>query len=510
MNELIKYFNENYGKDYGKISYPRTTLQIYQVYQTIKSYGIKDDSLLLLLGNIKLPKPKTIKEKEIYSDCLYNIDDSEIKDQLELLPMKNKKSILKNAIPSGCEEKEIEGVNAKVYYFEDNQASIPSNNFKSLFADGIEALRCRIKYNNGIEDIVEDVDLEPEYDDSSFEYSNILGEKNLYITFSPYNKFAEDFTNIKWRIYIYEVKQASHTATFYEVKELTLHYEYYSNLIQNEYIESIDFNKVKNIDWKLQNIMNGSQCTLSTEEYGRLKKRLDLEKVNLGETLPNETCTATEDNHVIPDTYGNMSLYIRNLESEGFRGIKISDYKSNGYTVNIKMLEDSNIKVKIVKHIIWKNDKEEFTVAYSNFEEDKITKRRIVWQDASGITCKKYDLYILFAVPDIDEDSYYNYVGITIYRTNYFFNADELVPSGGTTGQILTKKSNTDNDVGWATPQKIPTKVSELTNDSKYLTAIPSQYITETTLNNIIKFNSNGELVITINGVSKTFVPKSE
>ncbi len=80
----------------------------------------------------------------------------------------------------------------------------------------------------------------------------------------------------------------------------------------------------------------------------------------------------------------------------------------------------------------------------------------------------------------------------------------------------------------------VPTKVSELTNDSKFLTTIPDEYITETELtskgyltehqslkgyatetyvNNKIpqlSFNDNGELIVTINGVSKTFVPKSE
>lgn len=78
MNELIKYFNKKYGKEYGKISYPRTTIQIYKVYQAIKSYGIKDEELVKLLHNVKLPKPKSIEEKELYTDCLYNKDDSEI------------------------------------------------------------------------------------------------------------------------------------------------------------------------------------------------------------------------------------------------------------------------------------------------------------------------------------------------------------------------------------------------------------------------------------------------
>lgn len=79
MNELIKYFNKKYSKEYGKISYPRTTIQIYQAYQSIKSYGINDEELVKLLHSVKLPKPKSLEEKELYVDCLYNKDDSEIK-----------------------------------------------------------------------------------------------------------------------------------------------------------------------------------------------------------------------------------------------------------------------------------------------------------------------------------------------------------------------------------------------------------------------------------------------
>ena len=71
MNELIKYFNKKYGEKYGKIAYPRTTLQIYQVYQIIKSSGIEDEKLNKLLNETILPKPKTTEEKEAYAECVY-------------------------------------------------------------------------------------------------------------------------------------------------------------------------------------------------------------------------------------------------------------------------------------------------------------------------------------------------------------------------------------------------------------------------------------------------------
>lgn len=44
------------------------------------------------------------------------------------------------------------------------------------------------------------------------------------------------------------------------------------------------------------------------------------------------------------------------------------------------------------------------------------------------------------------------------------------VPTGGTTGQVLTKKSNSDNDTQWSDPAVTVTKTSQLTNDSGFAT----------------------------------------
>ena len=65
------------------------------------------------------------------------------------------------------------------------------------------------------------------------------------------------------------------------------------------------------------------------------------------------------------------------------------------------------------------------------------------------------------------------------------------IPEGGTAGQILAKTSDNDFDAEWidnnaevdlteyAKKEEIPTKVSELENDSNYLSSIPDEYITE-------------------------------
>ena len=82
MIKLLKYFNDKYGQNYGNLDYPKNNKQFYKIYQTIKSYGISDNNLIDLLKKTNLPIPKTIEEKEMYVDCLYNIDDSEILKQI--------------------------------------------------------------------------------------------------------------------------------------------------------------------------------------------------------------------------------------------------------------------------------------------------------------------------------------------------------------------------------------------------------------------------------------------
>ncbi len=46
---------------------------------------------------------------------------------------------------------------------------------------------------------------------------------------------------------------------------------------------------------------------------------------------------------------------------------------------------------------------------------------------------------------------------------------------------------------------KVPSKVSELVNDSKY--------VTEDKLNTMLSFDKEGNLIVTINGIAKKFIP---
>lgn len=133
----------------------------------IKSYGIKDDKLLELLNAIVLPKPKTNKEKEMFSECLYEVSDNGsllddliykrtpflklTKDDFEVIEGKP-------VAPSSITEPEVtpmEVNNRKLYFYEltpkldwvndGNDFKKLGFNFKGKFVDG-EDISNEIQY----------------------------------------------------------------------------------------------------------------------------------------------------------------------------------------------------------------------------------------------------------------------------------------------------------------------------------------------------------------------------
>ena len=72
MNELIKLYNNKYSK----IEYPKTKLDFYYVYLFLqnKINEYDDDELRKLFEKIEVPKPTTLKELDIYRECVDYID----------------------------------------------------------------------------------------------------------------------------------------------------------------------------------------------------------------------------------------------------------------------------------------------------------------------------------------------------------------------------------------------------------------------------------------------------
>lgn len=76
MNELIKIYNNKYFK----IEYPKTKLDFYYVYLFLqnKINEYDDNELRKLFEKIEVPKPTTLKELDIYRECVDFIGDIRI------------------------------------------------------------------------------------------------------------------------------------------------------------------------------------------------------------------------------------------------------------------------------------------------------------------------------------------------------------------------------------------------------------------------------------------------
>lgn len=520
MNKLIKYFNENYGKDYGKVSYPRTTIQIYRVYQSIKSYGINDEELVKLLHNTNLPKPKTIEEKELYADCLYNKDDSEIKIDTSNLVSKespvftssislgrkegtaigeNSVAIGKNVEASGeCSYAEGKNTTASGWSShaegEETKAKGQTSHAEgdnsiaegiSSHAEGSYAVASGITSHaegEGTNAYGKTSHAEGSFTTASSNYQHVQGKYNIEDTENKYahivgnGKSGMERSNahtLDWNGNAWFAGKLSQEGTPTDSKDL----------ITKKYFDS--------------NIPKSSDLTDYAKKTDLPKKASDV-----GADATGTAVSKVNEHNTSASSHSDIRSLITNL------------------TTKLNTLADSDDTTL---------DQLSEIVAYIKNNKSLI----------DGITTSKLN------ISDVADN-------LTTNITNKALSAKQ--------GVELKKLIDAIT---------VPTKVSQLTNDSKFLTSVPAEYITEdelntkgyltkhqdisgkvdkvegkglstvdfttayetklkglsnyndtiikndidainTKINTMFKFNDNGELVVTIGEVSKTFVPKSE
>lgn len=436
MNELIKYFNEEYSKEYGKVSYPRTTLQIYRVYQAIKSYGINDDKLVELLHNVKLPKPKNTEEWELYVYCLYNMDDSEserkikdISNKLEILPVKNTHHVIQDGVPVSQQNITLDGNNYKAYIFNDEQITIPDslvledfeNKFLAIASHSKGVLNAVISYNDGVNDITKEIELtrDENFTSNYFDYSDYTESSILNIT------FGFDYGINKFFIYVYYMKQPMKSPIFYEVKKVSLSYSYITNLLDDDYLKSIDYSKINNVPYKLTALVEGSTKTLKTGEYASLFDNLfiwDANKIN--ERLD-------DTSGVKKNEYYEHNIKVKQKDSEGIGyGQYIPSSVMTGYKLFVSAGSDVIIKV-------YNRKTKELIAELSDFPGDGYTEIGIndSYSGTDGI-------FIAFTV----KDSVKNFYGNT-----YVNNLILCKSSGFLTKQEVNNKVDKVNGKGLST-----------------------------------------------------------
>lgn len=236
----------------------------------------------------------------------------------------------------------------------------------------------------------------------------------------------------------------------FEIKKVSLYYISFTNLIPDKLINDVDYNKLNNIPQRIKDIEENKVAMLSIKDFASLKYPLDLTQVDLNVTLPNETCNASYKN-----SFNDSGIfYINNSESNGYRGIKLEDYYSNGYCVRICINDASDVIVKIVRYSYFY---ETFDVPYTNLKSDGTLERSIEWYDPYAPSGKT-DIYVLFAKKDGTQ--YGEVSTFCVYKNNEFFtpkdeNLISLTPSNNVV-TVTTTPHQTIN-VSEGTEIKLPT-----------------------------------------------------
>lgn len=376
-----------------------------------------------------------------------NSQYKDITNKLEILPIKNTHHVIQDGVPASQQNISINGIAYEAYIFNDEQITTPSNlaleNFKNKFLaiyyDSNKLVNAIVTYNDGTNNITKEVEL------TGNDYSS---PKTLSYTEEGTSKsftieFGFDNNTNEFYIYVDDYSYDDGSDTFYEVKNVSLSYLQITNLLDDDYLKSIDYSKIKNIPSKLNALVNGSIKTLDTGEYASLFDNLFIWDAN----KMNERLDDTSG--VKQNQYYNHTIKVKQKDSEGIGyGQYIPSSVMTGYKLFVSAGSDVIIKV-------YNRKTKELIAELSDFPGDGYTEIGIndSYSGTDGI-------FIAFTV----KDSVKNFYGNT-YVNNL----------------ILCKSS------GFLTKQEVNNKVDK------------SQ----------LSFNSNGELVVTIDGISKTFVPKA-
>lgn len=640
MNKLIKYFNENYGKDYGKVSYPRTTLQIYQVYQIIKDCDIEDNELQTFLQEIKLPKPKTIEEREMYSECFGEIGISD-----EMLP---------------CYIKEISILKISKEKLK-NGKTFKDDNIKNIIINGhldLEDKTYKIKYKNNVYDLslsgksgISKIFI---YQISSENFIGVMTNatldegnepvesENSYI-FAFGGEFNTELSDIE--IFDTQIKKIDpiFLPSMNEIDKYLIvgtkvgNIGEYSTAFGENVEASGNWSHAEGVDTRATGLNSHAEGNNTVASGGNSHAegsdtiasgaRAHVEGQNckavgwsshaegLGTVASGNYSHAEGWNTAAYSDYqhiqGKYNIEDYNEKYAHIVGNGINDDKrSNAHTLDWngnawfagKLSQEgtpTDSKDLITKKYFDSNIPKSSDLTDYAKKTDLPKKASDVGADATGTAASKVNehntsasshsdirslitnlttkLNTLADSDDTTLDQLSEIVayiknnkslidGITTSKLNISDVADNLTTN--ITNKVLSAKQGVELKK-LIDAITVPTKVSQLTNDSKFLTSVPAEYITEdelntkgyltkhqdisgkvdkvegkglstvdftttyetklkglsnyndtiikndidainTKINTMFKFNDNGELVVTIGGVSKTFVPKSE
>ena len=369
-------------------------------------------------------------------------------DKTSILPIKETTYVMQDAVPSSNFSDEY----SNVYLFD--SVVFPNT-------EEVKKLYCEVTYIDNNIETTKNVELEyndtkPLLNESKMENYYFTDEINNFGIYFYSHCFDENNNQIE-KPNLMVILDAENYI-FAEVKKATIWYVICSNLFKDEYIEGLNYSKILHVPNELINISYGYNKALTFEEYINLKKN-SVNWYNGDINLYNDAPYQTE----APDnTFKHINitngLMINTKKPLLGKGIKIENYN---YTQTYYIYYERSADVII--EIVDSNGKIIDTI--SNYEYDTpVYGLKQTYLGAYSID-KNLDAYIIFSVKE----------GST--STTNIVNNLRVV----TMGTEILGYDDIENKID---KSEIPTKVSQLENDSNYLISIPAEYITETELNN--------------------------
>ena len=374
-----------------------------------------------------------------------------VDDKTEILPVKNTYTIFEDAVPHLQEE--------NVYIFDNlqNEEMIPTSVVGKL----------TISFNDGTEDITKTTTFR-NYDDNYADNMDYLDDFEIHLSYSENTNSFTASVN-KW----VSNEDGNEETIPCTVTKGTFVCNAYSDLIEDYLISGIKYGQISNVPIELQYLTDGRNETLRSKEYYNLYDNSfvwDMNKIN--ERL-DENSGVTQNTFIT--IYDGKAIKVNQKDSEGI-----------GFGQLVPITRDKNVAIFVhaQKDVIIKVYNPNTKELISTMEDIYINSFRYAKYSIPFHKVRNIDnIFIAFTIKDIPTDSFSNN---TIYDLMVIDESTFLKKE-----EVLTKAN---------TKEYVPT--------GDYNPAT-KKYVDDTIASQPqISFNDSGELVVTINGVTKTFVPK--
>lgn len=564
LKKLIKMYNEKFGDTLGVIDDDFNKEQMYRIYYFIKN-NCNDKDIQDRLAKIKLDKPKTLEQQltKLESENNKGTKDDVGNDKADILELKNIETISENLYSKKFLL--VESKLSDIISFEQMRNSTVNANYKApLFVcninksldnlNDLDELFFSIKYKVGNEIKTGNMSVKIKYGTSvQIELSDAINYSGVKI---KYGNMA---------IKVLPNKRCTNaTTTIDDNSYCVLQVRILSGYISEEDINSIK-NSVVSVYVRRRNYLtldNSSEFTPTDKYQPATKKYVDnkfvIDELETVLTVPKselDKCNDTgagispsQNLNVINPNDGKHIYYA--CYGDIINEITYTSDKLAGYTGTLCELEDGNVLdlcmtfsnnnlvacstgLASVKNYVFTNDliiksKKILAIdemATKEYVDDKVTVKILPVEYDNGkiVNVKNLEAHSTYRCPnDVD------FLDLEYERESKLVaflmtsNTEQLIYVGNKTDKQIelmigvysyvihfkteTQAGSMERNVYYLTPNNnmafIPTKdynpVHKKYVDDK-VSSLPQ-----------LSFNEAGELVVTINGVSKTFVPKAE